>query len=81
MFDKDGVVKGGGVVYTDSFICAECGRLKYKNQSWAYKRKAWKNHKPKLTYFCSYSCMRKWDAEHEKGRKHDKETTSAASAL
>ena len=52
-------------VYTENFKCGECGKLKYKNDTWIYKRKG---PKERLIYFCSYGCMRKWDKEHEKAK-------------
>ncbi len=43
--------------------CKQCGKSFYigMQQQWAYKRF---NYLNKTTYFCSYSCMRKWDEKH-----------------
>lgn len=45
---------------------------------WAYKRylsrtKKNPNAKNELTWFCTWSCLRKWDAEHEDKRRKKKE--------
>lgn len=57
-------------VYTEQFTCAQCGKTKYRNGAWTYKRKvATKTAKSKskhYIYFCGYSCMRAWDKEREK---------------
>ena len=54
---------GGHGLYTEEFKCAQCGAVRYRNGSWAFKRMWYsKNHKCKL-YFCSYTCMRAWDKE------------------
>ena len=34
----------------------------------AYKRTNVKGKKEKVVYFCSYSCTRAWDKEHEKAK-------------
>ena len=59
-------------VYTDNFQCAQCGKFGYKNATWAYKRTNVKGKKEKVVYFCSYSCMRAWDKEHEKAKGEKK---------
>lgn len=42
--------------------CAICGKDMYAGEDWAYKRRDGKG-KPK--WFCSYKCMRAWDAKHD----------------
>lgn len=60
---KDGSIgmsktlSGGEALYNTQFICACCGKSRYRNAQWAYKRKV----KGLTKYFCSYSCMRKFD--------------------
>ena len=42
--------------------CAQCSKLFYmETGGWAYK----KEYKKTLKHFCSWSCMRKWEKNHE----------------
>ncbi len=43
--------------------CAICGKDMYAGEEWAYKRKIGGE---RTKWFCSYKCMRAWDAKHEK---------------
>lgn len=63
---KTGSIGMHACVYTENFQCAQCGKFGYKNTTWIYKRNAWINKKERTVYFCSYSCTRAWDKEHEK---------------
>ncbi len=49
------------------YRCASCGKFIYIPccELWAYKRMLYKQHNGGVQqWFCSYGCMRKWDAEH-----------------
>lgn len=61
----------GHGLYTENFQCAQCGKIAYKNGTWAYRRNMSvnKGKSTKVIYFCGYGCMRAWDKEHEKGGK------------
>ena len=42
--------------------CAICGKDIYAGEDWAYKRRIGGE---RTKWFCSYKCMRAWDAKHE----------------
>ena len=42
--------------------CAICGKDMYAGEDWAYKRRIGGE---RTKWFCSYKCMRAWDAKHE----------------
>lgn len=42
--------------------CAVCGKDMYAGEDWAYKRRTGGN---RTKWFCSYKCMRAWDAKHD----------------
>ena len=42
--------------------CTTCGKDMYAGEKWAYKRR---DGKGKTKWFCSYKCMREWDAKHD----------------
>lgn len=42
--------------------CAACGKDMYAGENWAYKRRIGGE---RTKWFCSYKCMRAWDAKHE----------------
>ena len=42
--------------------CAICGKEMYAGKEWAYKRRIGGE---RTKWFCSYKCMRAWDAKHE----------------
>lgn len=42
--------------------CTMCGKDLYAGEEWAYKRR---DGKGKTKWFCSYKCMREWDAKHD----------------
>lgn len=42
--------------------CAACGKDMYDGDDWAYKRRIGGE---RTKWFCSYKCMRAWDAKHE----------------
>ncbi len=42
--------------------CMTCGKDMYAGEEWAYKRR---DEKGKTKWFCSYKCMRAWDAKHD----------------
>lgn len=55
---------------TDPFrpcMCEQCGKLFVKGLviDWAYK-KVVKKKWTRTLWFCSWSCMRKWEKEHKK---------------
>lgn len=63
---------GSGIfgIYTESFQCAQCGKFRYKNAAWIYKRSvpAKKKGNYVVIHFCSYGCMRAWDKEKERAK-------------
>ena len=69
--------KGGGDgFYTQQFRCAVCGKVRYKNKAWIYKRGA----SPNVKFFCGYNCMSKWDKaeqEQKEAKKREKEAKKA----
>lgn len=42
--------------------CAVCGKDMYAGEDWAYKRR---KTGQRTKWFCSYKCMRAWDAKHD----------------
>lgn len=42
--------------------CAVCGKDLYAGEEWAYKRR---KTGQRTKWFCSYKCMREWDAKHD----------------
>lgn len=42
--------------------CAICGKDMYAGEDWAYKRRTGGE---RTKWFCSYKCMRAWDAKHD----------------
>ena len=42
--------------------CAACGKDMYAGEDWAYKRR---KTGQRTKWFCSYKCMRAWDAKHD----------------
>ena len=42
--------------------CAVCGKDMYAGEEWAYKRRIGGE---RTKWFCSYKCMRAWDAKHD----------------
>lgn len=42
--------------------CAVCGKDMYAGEDWAYKRRTGGE---RTKWFCSYKCMRAWDAKHD----------------
>ena len=42
--------------------CAVCGKDLYAGEEWAYKRR---KTGQRTKWFCSYKCMRAWDAKHD----------------
>lgn len=62
----------GHGLYTESFQCAQCGKIAYKNGTWGYRRRVPsptnKKHNLITIYFCGYSCMRAWDKEKERAK-------------
>lgn len=42
--------------------CATCGKDMYAGEDWAYKRR---KTGQRTKWFCSYKCMRAWDAKHD----------------
>ena len=42
--------------------CAACGKDMYAGEDWAYKRRI---GGARTKWFCSYKCMRAWDAKHD----------------
>lgn len=42
--------------------CAICGKDMYAGEDWAYKRR---KTGQRTKWFCSYKCMREWDAKHD----------------
>lgn len=42
--------------------CAICGKDMYAGEDWAYKRR---KTGQRTKWFCSYKCMRAWDAKHD----------------
>lgn len=42
--------------------CAACGKDMYAGEDWAYKRR---KTGQRMKWFCSYKCMRAWDAKHD----------------
>ena len=82
--------KGGGDgFYTQQFRCAVCGKVRYRNKAWIYKR----GTSPKTKFFCGYNCMSKFDKEvqeekeakekarEEKKKAYDKARAAANKAL
>ena len=66
--------KGGGDgVYTQEFKCAVCGKVRYRNKAWVYKR----GSSPKIKYFCGYNCMNQYDKKAETARKAKEEVKEA----
>ena len=63
---------GSGIfgIYTEGFQCAQCGKFRYKNAAWIYKRSvpAKKKGNYVVIHFCSYGCMRAWDKEKERAK-------------
>lgn len=51
--------------------CAICGKEIYAGEEWAYKRKI---HGERTLWFCSYKCMRTYDAKTEGPKKPRTET-------
>lgn len=51
--------------------CAICGKEIYAGEEWAYKRKI---HGERTLWFCSYKCMRTYDAKTEGPKKARTET-------
>lgn len=51
--------------------CAICGKEIYAGEEWAYKRKI---HGERTLWFCSYKCMRTYDAKTEGPKKPKTET-------
>ena len=51
--------------------CAICGKEIYAGEDWAYKRKI---HGERTLWFCSYKCMRTYDAKTEGPKKPRTET-------
>ena len=54
--------------------CAICGKDIYAGEEWAYKRRE-KSERTK--WFCSYKCMRAWDAKHGPKQKKIQVDTEA----
>lgn len=46
--------------------CAICGKDMYAGEDWVFKRKIGGE---RTKWFCSYKCMRAWDAKHEPKQK------------
>lgn len=46
--------------------CAICGKDMYDGEDWVFKRKIGGE---RMKWFCSYKCMRAWDAKHEPKQK------------
>ena len=69
--------KGGGDgIYTQKFKCAVCGKERFKNGSWIYKRLGYPNTK----FFCGYNCMNKFDKavkEQKEAKQREKEAKKA----
>ena len=42
--------------------CAACGKDMYAGEDWAYKRR---KTGQRTKWFCSYKCMREYDAKHD----------------
>lgn len=57
--------------------CGECGKIiplyMYDATNYAYKRIKYKNNTSKVTYFCCYSCMKKFDQVHIKYKRKKEE--------
>ena len=47
--------------------CGICGKDLYAGEDWAYKRRPGRGDK--TTWFCSYKCMRAYDAKHGKKKR------------
>lgn len=56
------------MIMTDNlYRCATCGEFVYipYGEIWTYKRVLYKGHPGGIRkWFCSWGCMRKWDAAH-----------------
>lgn len=64
----------GHGLYTESFQCAQCGKIAYKNGTWGYRRRVPSPTNKKKSnlitiYFCGYSCMRAWDKAKERAKE------------
>lgn len=58
-------------------ICPICGKTHYPPDldTYVYKRRDWHKrdaHEEAIFYFCSWSCMRKWDKEQDEKYKKKK---------
>ena len=55
--------------YRQFYICSTCGKAFYipLADDWVYQRQSQKGKAYKRHWFCSWGCMRKWDAA--QGRK------------
>lgn len=63
-------------IYTRKFKCAVCGKARYRNTAWVYKR----GSPPKIKYFCGYNCMNQYDKNAEAARKAKEEAKEAKKA-
>ncbi len=55
--------------YRNFFTCKVCGKAFYTPlaDDWAYQKRLYQRNKSDLRlWFCSWGCLRKWEAENEK---------------
>lgn len=53
--------------------CPECGKLFFVPEAtWVYRRYVADKDGGKLTYFCKYSCLLKFDTRYEEEKKRKK---------
>lgn len=60
--------------YRAFYRCHICGKVfyTYDADDWVYQRTVYtKSRRNQRLWFCSWGCMRKWDAEHPKRRRAD----------
>lgn len=76
------VERGGFGLYTENFRCYQCGKQGYKNGTWSYKRQVSDKiaGTVRKVFFCSYGCMRAFDAGIEAARKAKEEMKEAKKA-
>ena len=64
---------GGELLFSRRFKCCRCGKSAYKTGDWSYKRVG-----AKISYFCSYTCMRAFDMERARKKELHKAEKEAA---
>lgn len=64
---------GGELLFSRKFKCCRCGKIGYKTGDWSYKRVG-----AKISYFCSYTCMRAFDIERARKKELQKAEKEAA---